>query len=93
MEKKLCKVEATKIVRGHSSNTIHFECPFCYQSYNKNGEPRKGSKHIEHHHGLMDMEWNKGYVSDRIPHCMRDRFPYDTYRSFKINITENTKII
>ena len=90
-ERGLFEVEASKIYYSNGKGQIYFTCPFCFQHYNTDGNPRKGSKNIEHHHGLRPDEFEKGYVSGRIPHCDDDCFPSDRYRSFKINITDNTQ--
>ena len=40
-------------VRGIKKNKeINYKCPFCYETYNKNGNPRKNSKNFTHIHGI-----------------------------------------
>ena len=42
-------------VRGIKKNKeINYKCPFCYETYNKDGNPRKNSKNFTHIHGIDD---------------------------------------
>lgn len=40
-----------KVLCEQENGGLKFECPFCYESYTKSGEPRKNSKHLWHRHG------------------------------------------
>jgi hypothetical protein len=75
------------IVHANMINKEQFSfiCPFCFSNYKKNGEPRKGSKHLKHFHGSSGDLNNR--VENRVPHCMNER-----YRgSFDIIIDDSTK--
>lgn len=87
----LYEVEASKYRFDGKSGVICFKCPFCATNYKKNGEPYKNARHLVHSHGLSGYELRQGYIDTRVPHCDKGRFPYDKFKRFKVNITENTK--
>ena len=73
---------------------IRFECPFCYASYKKNGEPRQNGKRLVHmHHSGGDLS---NRVTTRNPHCIQNyikntqNFPKDK-SGFRIHVTSSTK--
>lgn len=90
--KKYCEVEALKITPIKNGMQIHFICPFCSTFLKKNGKPLIKPRLYKHCHGLREDEYAQGCVKKRIPHCLGEKFPYDKFTSFKINITKNTKI-
>lgn len=47
---------------------LTFTCPFCYKSYNRDGNPRANSKHATHYHGYNGK--NDFYQGERKPHCL-----------------------
>lgn len=65
---------------------IHFTCPNCYVSYNKDGTARKGAKHATHHHGSNgDLSNRKEY---RNAHCLDTQM-----NNFLIIVDDTTKRI
>lgn len=47
--------------------TVHYECPFCWSKYKKNGEPYKTAKRVIHHHGTDKKE--NHFIGHRHFHC------------------------
>lgn len=53
-----------------------YYCPFCVEKVNKSGEPRKGTKHKIHRHGLQGffetiMDGTPIFM-ERVPHCLQE---------------------
>lgn len=69
-----------------------FKCPFCYDSYKKNGMPRKNAKNIHH---ILDMSKckvlvdetsaNKFSIVPNVIPCDPGRFPVSAYSQFRIS--------
>ena len=76
IEHKFCEVDALRITPRKNANIVYFKCPFC-------------PKHVEHLHGILDEEYKQGFLI-RSPNCLIGENP--NTKSFKINITNNTKI-
>lgn len=91
--KKYCEVEALEINKnGNNNRTIRFICPFCSVYLKKDGQQRKNPKKYIHTHGMSEYEYEDGYIYGRVPHCIKDKFPRNEYTSFKVQVTENTKM-
>ena len=88
MNEKYCEVEALKITYIRGVRQIHYICPYCSTYTKKNGQPNL----YIHCHGMTNDEYIQGNVKDRMVHCSEGKFPHDKFTSFKINVTNNTKI-
>jgi hypothetical protein len=77
MPSKSMYVVADSISKKH----ISYTCPICYYRYNKNGTPRKNSKHLIHLHG------SENDLSNRIEHRNPPYHTTDLY----IKINDATK--
>lgn len=72
---------------------IYYECPWCYERFNKDGNPRKNSKKVIHSHGASSTKI--GYCADgKTPHCYdhqncRETHPRDY--DVSIHVTETTE--
>jgi hypothetical protein len=77
-------VDAIKITPIH----IYYECPYCYETYNSIGKPRKNSKKKIHNHGSGNHFENR--IETRVSHC--ETMSDCKYHVF-IHINDQTKRI
>lgn len=91
-ELKYCEVDALRITSIGNGKIIYFICPFCSVYLKKNGSPYVKPKIREHYHGMTDCEYKQGYIKDRFTHCLNGKFPDDKFSSFKIIVTDETKL-
>ena len=81
METQEIDVIATKM----DNVNFYYECPNCWSSYKKNGEPYKKATHIMHIHGSGNDFSNR--IEPRWSHCVNVK---DKYHA-RIHITDKTR--
>ena len=65
--------------------TFAYECPDCWTSYKKNGEPTLRAKKKIHRHGSSGILSNR--IENRVTHCLKHNKTVD------IHITDETRRI
>lgn len=67
-------------------NSTHFfyNCPCCYEKYNKDGSPRKNGRHLVHQHGSNDNLYDR--IEHRSSHCKNP-----LYKNVNITINGQTE--
>jgi hypothetical protein len=86
------KPDLEVIAEEITPNKVIYKCEFCYDSYKKNGKPRKNAKNIYHSHG-NPLKKDNNQVLDRIVHCLgpgKEEFQ-KKYSGVKIYVTDETK--
>ncbi len=82
-------VRCSKVDKVH----VHFQCPFCWTKYKKNGQPTARARRRVHFHG-SGGSCEQGCHGSREPHCYRhgkiEPFPYE-YGGFMLFVTERTR--
>ena len=66
-------------------STYIFACPFCQESYKKNGTPYKKSKFLTHFHG--------DELGSRAPHCKNEARAYYDLPPFEWNLISQECIV
>jgi len=79
------------VLKWGGEKILVFECPFCKQSWKKNGEPCKTSLPVYHRHGDdgKDMDGNYGF---RTPHCSDEARRYWNLPNFQFKLIGNNMI-
>jgi hypothetical protein len=69
-----------------SNNRLYFICPFCVRVRNKDGTPRKGSKHIHHYVSACNRTHPRIQFTTNAP-CIQG---HPQYSGFEIYVTSST---
>ena len=70
--------------RVGDTNEVVFDCPFCFNSYKKNGQPFKNSQYVKHFHGYTPDA--SGNLGSRTPHCSWETRRYWDLPNFEFNL-------